>query len=854
MTTTKSIRVIATTLMVLVGSIMSATAATFTVTNTNDAGAGSLRQAVLDSNTAAGSDTIVFDSSFNAAKTITLAATININPATGDSLTITGPGANLLTVSGNNAVEIFFVSDGDIASISGMKLTLGKNNNGGAAIDNRGNLTVANAAFVSNVTNNEGGAISTQGPLTVSNCAFSSNSASSGSAIAISGAGPVNISDSTFADHSAGNGGAISNGGVLNVSGCSFTNNTATSGSATGLGGGAIYSNSGTNATSVTNSTFTSNAETGGSGGGGAISNRSGPMTVSDSIFTSNIGTSGGAISNRGSLSVTRSRFTQNSATGPNAQVSGRGSGGAISSQGGGDLTITDSIISGNSAVNHGGGVYFQPNASAGPPMVITNTTISGNTANSDQSGAGDGGGISSDGTGPATITRSTISGNTAFSSGGSSGRGGGIYSLRKLTVDNCTVSGNAAGFDGGGIFDDYPGGSNSDVVITNSTIVFNQAANNGGGVRSSNSVGDAATSLGNTIVTQNAAVMGSDIFNPFGSQGFNLIGVDAKLGALADNGGPTKTHALLPGSPAIDQGKRLSAGTTDQRGVTRPFDDPTIANASGGDGSDIGAYEIGQFNGVAEKTLGNIATRLAVSTGDNVLIGGFIVVGQAPKRVIIRAIGPSLGVAGVNGALDDPTLELFQGSTSLAFNNDWRESQETEIAASGVAPSDNREAAIVRTLDPGAYTAIVRGNGNSTGIGLVDGYDLEQRPDSKLGNIATRGFVSTGDNVLIGGFIVGEATRVAVRAIGPSLSAAGISGPLQDPTLELVDAHGTVVRANDNWKGIQQADIEASGLQPSDYRESTVIETLTAGNYTAVVRGKNNTVGIAVVEAYNLQ
>jgi hypothetical protein len=146
-----------------------------------------------------------------------------------------------------------------------------------------------------------------------------------------------------------------------------------------------------------------------------------------------------------------------------------------------------------------------------------------------------------------------------------------------------------------------------------------------------------------------------------------------------------------------------------------------------------------------------------------------------------------------------------------------------------------------------------VRGNGNSTGIGLVDGYDLEQRPDSKFGNIATRGFVSTGDSVLIGGFIVGEATRVVVRAIGPSLGALGINNSLPDPTLELVDSHGAVVRANDNWKGIQQSDIEASGLQPSDDRESAVIETLTAGNYTAVVRGKDNTTGVAVVEVYNL-
>lgn len=835
-------------------AVTGASAATFTVTNTNDTGAGSLRQAVLDSNAAAGSDTIVFDSSFSTQKTITLASPITINPATGDSLTITGPGRDLLTVSGNSAVQIFFVSAGDTASVGGMTLANGKNNNGGAGIDNRGNLTVANAAFISNMTNNEGGAISTQGALTVSNTTFKSNSAGNGGAIAIDANGSATISNSTFADHATGYGGAIANDGVLNVSDCTFTNNQATSGSATGLGGGAIYCNSGTKVSSVTSSTFTGNAEVGGSGGGGGISNRSGTLTIKTSTFTSNTALDGGgAVSNRGSLTISGSKFTKNSASGPNAEQSGQGSGGAISSQGSGDLTISDAFISENAAVNHGGGIYFQPNATAGPPMVITNTTISDNVANSDHSGAGDGGGIASYGSGPVTITRSTISGNSTFSSGSSSGRGGGIYSLRKLTMDLCTVSGNSAGSQGGGVFDDYPGGANSEVVITNSTIVFNQATN-GGGIRSSNSVGDVPTSVGNTIVAHNTGSPEPDVVNPFSSAGFNLIGGDAKLVALADNGGPTKTHALAPGSPAIDQGKRLSEKTTDQRGVARPTDDPAIANAPGGDGSDIGAFEIGASNGVAEKTLGNIATRLPVLTGERVLIGGIIVVGNVPKKVIIRAIGPSLGAAGVPGTLDDPTLELFQGSTLLASNDNWRESQEQEISGTGVAPSDNREAAIVRTLDPGNYTAIVRGKNDTTGVALVDGYDLDQRPDSKLANISTRGFVGSGDNVLIGGFIAGPSTRVVVRGLGPSLANAGIQGALQDPTLQLVDSNGGVVRSNDNWKATQRTELEAIGIQPSDDRESALIATLTAGNYTAVVAGTGANTGVGLVEVYNLQ
>lgn len=182
-----------------------------------------------------------------------------------------------------------------------------------------------------------------------------------------------------------------------------------------------------------------------------------------------------------------------------------------------------------------------------------------------------------------------------------------------------------------------------------------------------------------------------------------------------------------------------------------------------------ISARIVRASNGVAEKTLGNIATRLPVLTGERVLIGGIIVVGQVPKKVIIRALGPSLGAASVPGTLDDPTLKLYQGSTLLASNDNWRDSQEQEITSTGVAPTDNREAAIVRTLDPGAYTAIVRGKNDTTGVALVDGYDLDQRPDSKLANISTRGFVGSGDNVLIGGFIAGPSTRVAMRGIGPS-------------------------------------------------------------------------------------
>jgi hypothetical protein len=252
--------------------------------------------------------------------------------------------------------------------------------------------------------------------------------------------------------------------------------------------------------------------------------------------------------------------------------------------------------------------------------------------------------------------------------------------------------------------------------------------------------------------------------------------------------------------------------------------------------------------------TLGNISTRLAVETGDNVLIGGFIITGTAPKNVLVRAIGPSLPLV---GALADPILELRDQAGALITSNDnWMDSpNKQEIIDTTIPPGDDRESAILSQLDPGAYTAIVRGVNGSTGIGLVELYDIARTGDSELANISTRGLVQTGDNVLIGGFILlGASTeQVLVRAIGPSLSSAGIANPLLDPTLELHDGNGALLTSNDDWKDTQQSEIEATGIPPTDDRESALIATLAPGNYTAIVRGVGDMTGVGLVEAYHL-
>jgi hypothetical protein len=262
-----------------------------------------------------------------------------------------------------------------------------------------------------------------------------------------------------------------------------------------------------------------------------------------------------------------------------------------------------------------------------------------------------------------------------------------------------------------------------------------------------------------------------------------------------------------------------------------------------------------------------NISTRMRVQTGDRNLIAGFIVTGTDPKKVIIRGIGPSLN--GIAGPLANPVLELHQGNTILATNDDWKlsstgGSQQAEVEATTIPPTNDLEAAIVVTLNPGSYTAILSGKNGGTGIGVVEVYDLGQTANSELGNISTRGFVETNENVMIGGLIVGgnntdgKAT-VLVRAIGPSLATTGLQDVLLDPVLELHDGNGGTIATNDNWKvndqtqQSQESQIKATTIPPSNDAESALVTTLAPGNYTAVVHGKNGGTGLGVVEAYNL-
>ncbi|MFN0276964.1 MAG: choice-of-anchor Q domain-containing protein [Pyrinomonadaceae bacterium] len=530
------------TAVIFMAASININAATFTVTNTNDSGAGSLRQAVLDANAASGSDAIVFSSLFSFPQTITLATVININSGNdADTTTITGPGSNLLTVSGNNVTPIlthFTISNpARTASISGMTLTQG---NGGGV---------------------DGGAVSNDGTLTLTNMVLTGNTTSSV-------------------------GGAVKNSGTLNINSSTLSTNTA-------FQSGGIHNNSSVGTLNITGSTITGNTSTDGAGG---IGNFAGTVNITGSTISNNIALGnflggGGGIYNVNIMTVTNSIISGNETR---TTAGNSIPGGGIANQVQGTLTITNSTITGNLAVGSGGGIFNQPNQVSGPGLTITNSTISNNIANSDSISNGEGGGLAIEGGLPINISGSTINGNSAI-------RGGGIdvssNSSSTVTLTNSTISGNTATGSVGGIYN----GVFSIVNATNCTIT----GNFGGGIfRQDNGVVN-PVNLRNNIVANNSP----DLTGTFNSNGFNLIedtngatitgitatnitGQDPNLGPLQNNGGPTFTHGLLTGSPALDQGES-SGTTTDQRSQSRPYDNPIITNASGGDGADIGSVEV---------------------------------------------------------------------------------------------------------------------------------------------------------------------------------------------------------------------------------------------------------------------
>lgn len=746
-----------------------AAATLYTVTSTGDGddinigdgvcadanGDCTLRAAIQEANAILGDDTVDFDipptdPGFDGT-TYTIGLTKELPDIT-DGLTIIGLGADELIIIrvASDPFRIFTVTTTGAVTFFGMTITGGDANvQEGGGIENAGSATVS-----------------------VTSCIVTANSASlgGGGGIANASTGIMNIAGTTISNNSTD---TLVGGGIINVSGTLTINNCTVAGNSAGLEGGGL-------------STF-------------------GNTTVNNCTISNNsAGSGGGGIDNSGSLTVTGTTFSNNFTY---DQAPGSG-GGLWNESQNSSAEVTGCTFVGNIAGRFaGGGIYI-----SGGSFILTNSTLSGNTTNGDAFSGGSGGGVDVVG----------------------------IESGKEVKISNCTIVGNSSP-DGSGINNE----DGSTISVQSCIVALN---------------------------TSGSDPIGRDAIGAFISGGFNLIGVsDGSTGfdaatdltgtsamplnpkldpsGLQDNGGPTQTIALMAGSPAIDQG--ISAGlTTDQRGTgfPRTFDQPGVTNAVGGDGTDIGAFEL---ETVIPSTLANISTRDEVETGDNVLISGFIIAGSATKQVLLRGIGPSLTVS---GALADPTLELHDASGNLiGFNDNWQTNANAQdIIDTGIAPPDPLEAALLVSLDPAAYTAIIRGANNSTGIALAEVYDLDQTVDSQLANISTRGLVQTGDEVMIGGFIVlgTDFQEVLLRALGPSLP---VTGSLADPTLELHDQDGALLASNDNWKDSQEQEIIATGIPPTNDLEAAILITLQPGAYTAIVQGQNNATGIALVEAYRL-
>jgi len=250
-----------------------------------------------------------------------------------------------------------------------------------------------------------------------------------------------------------------------------------------------------------------------------------------------------------------------------------------------------------------------------------------------------------------------------------------------------------------------------------------------------------------------------------------------------------------------------------------------------------------------------NIATRGMVGSGDNVLIGGLVIQGSESKTILIRARGPALAAAGVGGALSDPNIFLFSGPTLIDQNDDWEGHPNMNLIPQNLMPSDSRESVMVKTLVPGAYTAIVTGVNGEEGIGLIEVFELSDTGETRLINIATRGFVGTGDSVMIAGLVISGTgfEKVVLRAKGPSLTALGVNGALLDPQLILFSGT-TIIDSNDNWQDHPDMSKIPENLRPVDDLESVIYKELAPGAYTAIVIGTANATGVAIVEVFEIE
>lgn len=652
-------------------------------------------------------------------------------------MTISGPGARLLTISGNNVSRVFNIPSGITATISGVTIANAKSGtSSGGGLANFGTLTLLDCAVLNNSGGSGGGAVNS-GNLDVINCTFAGN-------------------------QSTGNGGALRNGGTLRVRNSTFHNNTA-------VNSGAISSfvNSGPSAkVELTNCTVSGNKATEANGqGGGLFNGNLSTTTVRNTIVVFN--------------------SVPNANNGPEAY-------GSFSS--GGHNLIRDPM--GNNFVNGAdgdlvGAVGYEP--SPGLLPLQNNGGPTDTMALNSVSDARDkGNDLNASPTDQRGYVRSGISDMGAFEFNG----------FPAIPPSVTTGAATEIGSRGASLTATVnPNGLDTTVeFVTDFGPLPTVGAHNG---------------MDNVLVKVDAIGLTPNTTYHYHAVATNFAGTST---------GAEQAFTTLPLSPT-----------------------PTPTPTPG--------------------LVGNVSTRLPVGTGDNALFEGFIVQGPdgSTKKIMVRAIGPSLLPFGVADALENPTLEIRDANKALiATNDDWVNTQvggiitgdqSAEISGSSLAPGNNLESAIIAELAPGSYTAVVRGVGDTAGTGVVDAYDMSAASPAKLVNVATRGLIQPGDKLMIAGFIIQNGSvKAVVRAIGPSLSAFGVTNALPDTTLQLRDQNGAIVRENDDWESDQKAELEATGLQPSDSREAALVVTIPPGQYTTQVRGKPEATGIGVVQVYFLQ
>ena len=764
------------------------------VTTNADSGPGSLRQAIFD---ACPGSTITFDMSQVVSPITLTSGQLVIDK----SLTIIGPGANLLTVQRTtNPKAIFRIFNVSAPTGEGFVLVV-----------TISGLTIANGLAQGAFPSDAGGGISNSGPATlnVAACTLNNNSANSGGGIFNSGSGTVDIAGSTLNNNLAGfqggpprgGGGIYNNGtGSVNLTNSTLSGNTA---SIASFGGG--INNNSTGTVNVTHSTVTDNLASG--GGGGMYNNSTGLVQITNSIVALN----GDTLSSndlRGTFTVNYSFFnlgTGATINGGTGNLNGNPQLGPLANNGG--PTRTHLPLPGSTAIDAADPAFAPPPdldqrglaRVAGPRLdmgaVETSYTLTA-TAGTPQS---------------ATV-------NTTFAT-----------NLQATVAESGNpVAGVAVTFTppASGASGTFAGG-NPAIVTTNGSGVATAPAFTANGIAGSYNV--AATVPG--IAAVNFSLT-------------NIAATPTPTPTATPTPTPTLTPSPTPPAPTPTPTPTPPASTPTP---TPPAPTPTptpIVTPTPTPAPPTHAV--------------NLSTRMRVQTGDRIGVGGFIISGSQPKHLLIRAIGPSLTRYGIVDVLADPVLELHgPGAFATITNDNWRDTQEAQIAATGIPPTNDFESAIDATLAPGAYTALVKGKNNTSGVALIEVYDLNQNALSRLVNLSTRAFVSTGNDIVIAGFFLSEGNgddRIIVRGIGPSLSGLGLSSVLANPTLELRNSNGTLVLTNNDWQDspAQAAEITAAGLAPTNSLESAIAAALPPDLYTALLAGLSNGTGIGVVEVYD--